>query len=77
MLNSQQVLDRYYLDTRCKLVEIAAMLDRYDRAEGAAPGDATSDPRLSQLYESLSLLSQPPAESERARTLLELFSDME
>jgi len=32
MLTSDQVLSAYFLDTRCKLIEIAAMLDRFDRA---------------------------------------------
>ena len=73
MLNSREVLDRYYLDTRCKLIEIAAMLDRYDRADGA--DGAAADPRLPQLYQSLQILSQPAESPERARTLLELFSD--
>jgi hypothetical protein len=36
-LTRAQVLDLYYLDARCKLIEIAAFLDRMDRATG--PGD--------------------------------------
>ena len=35
-LNRQQLLDLYFLDARCKLVETAAFLDRLDRAEGDA-----------------------------------------
>lgn len=33
-MNRQQVLDLYFLDARHKLIEIAAFLDRVDRAEG-------------------------------------------
>ena len=32
MLKPQEVLDRYYLETRCMLLETAAVLDRYDAA---------------------------------------------
>ena len=31
-----QVLDLYFMDARCKLIEIAAFLDRMDRATGEA-----------------------------------------
>jgi hypothetical protein len=33
-MKRQQVLDLYFLDARHKLVEIAAFLDRVERAEG-------------------------------------------
>ena len=39
MLKPSQVLDNYYLDTRCMLIEIAATLDRYDRAVGQDVND--------------------------------------
>lgn len=35
-LTRQQVLDLYFMDARCKLIEIAAFLDRVDRAAGPA-----------------------------------------
>ena len=38
MLTADKVLDHYYLDTRCMLIEIAALLDRYDRAVDRAWG---------------------------------------
>ena len=38
MLTAEKVLDNYYLDTRCMLIEIAALLDRFDRAATAGPG---------------------------------------
>lgn len=34
-MTRQQVLDLYFMDARCKLIEIAAFLDRVDRAGGA------------------------------------------
>src|SRR5882762_8230554 len=33
-MTRQQVLDLYFLDARFKLIELAAFLDRVDRAEG-------------------------------------------
>jgi hypothetical protein len=35
-MTRQQVLDLYFMDARCKLIEIAAFLDRLDRATGDA-----------------------------------------
>lgn len=35
-MTRQKVLDLYFMDARCKLIEIAAFLDRVDRAEGSA-----------------------------------------
>lgn len=34
-MTRQQVLDLYFMDARCKLIEIAAFLDRVDRATGS------------------------------------------
>ena len=34
--DAMDVLDRDFLETRCKILEIAATLDRIDRAPGAA-----------------------------------------
>ena len=35
-MTRQQVLDLYFMDARCKLIEIAAFLDRVERASGEA-----------------------------------------
>lgn len=35
-MTRQQVLDLYFMDARCKLIEIAAFLDRVDRGSGPA-----------------------------------------
>jgi len=34
MMNRCQLLDLYYLEARAKLIDLAAFLDRLDRAEG-------------------------------------------
>lgn len=33
-MNRRQLLDLYYLEARAKLIDLAAFLDRLDRAEG-------------------------------------------
>lgn len=35
-LNRAEMLDLYFMDARCKLIEIAAFLDRVERAPGEA-----------------------------------------
>lgn len=62
-----ELLDLYYLDMRCHLLELAAALDRLDRAGGAA-----ADPRLVRLRAAARIaLDEAP---ERARRLLEALS---
>jgi hypothetical protein len=33
-MTRQKVLDLYFMEARCKLIDLAAFLDRVDRAEG-------------------------------------------
>jgi hypothetical protein len=35
-MNRQELLDLYFLDARAKLIDLAAFLDRLDRADGEA-----------------------------------------
>ena len=35
-MTRQQLLDLYFMDARCKLIELAAFMDRVDRGEGTA-----------------------------------------
>jgi hypothetical protein len=66
-MNRQQVLDLYFLDARCKLIELAAFLDRAERAEGE------DDFRLEAFRRATAILSQPGPE--RARSVLTALSD--
>jgi len=66
-MTRQQVLDLYFLDARCKLIEIAAFLDRVDRASGSA------DFRLAAFRESMKHLAE--SQPERAKTVLTALSD--
>ena len=64
--NGAQVLDLYYHDMRSHALELAAALDRLDRA------GATADPRLRRLRQALTVaLDEQP---ERARRFLEKLS---
>ncbi len=55
------------MDARCKLIELAAFLDRVDRAEGE------TDFRLAAFRKALEELSKP--EPHRAQEVLLAFSD--
>ncbi|MFV1965660.1 MAG: hypothetical protein ACC628_09580 [Pirellulaceae bacterium] len=74
MLAPEDVLNHYYLEARCQLLEIAAMLDRYDAGRQGG-GGPPADRRLEQIYESLALLAQRDVTTERSERLLNLFSD--
>jgi hypothetical protein len=76
MLTPAKVLDNDYLDTRCMLIEIAATLDRYDRA-ARAQGPAQPDDRLDQIYQALTLLAEREAAPDRSERLLHLFSALD
>ncbi len=66
-----QLLDMYYLDLRCHLLEAAATLDRIDRADSA--DRAKTDPRRQKLEAALAILAaHAPGRTER---FLELFSE--
>ncbi len=66
-MTRQQVLDLYFLDARHKLIEIAAFLDRVERAEGR------EDFRLEAFYDALSKLNS--GEKDKVRAALLAFSD--
>lgn len=75
MLTPKQVIDEYYLEVRCKLLEIAAILDRHDRAadrEGATP---PADRRWEQCRRGIELLNQPHDHPNRAEQMALIFSD--
>jgi hypothetical protein len=66
-MTRQQVLDLYFLDARHKLVEVAAFLDRVERAEGQG------DFRLNNFRAALTKLAG--GRKQRARAVLLAFSD--
>jgi hypothetical protein len=68
--DSTRVLDHDFLETRCKILEIAATLDRIDRAP-ARHGEHP-DPRLGQLRRAVEALLEPGPG--RAETVQHIFS---
>ena len=66
-MTRQQVLDLYFLDARHKLVELAAFLDRVERAKGR------DDFRLRAFRKATSALTG--SKRQRARRVLLTFSD--
>jgi hypothetical protein len=66
-MTRQQVLDLYFLDARHKLIEIAAFLDRVERADGA------DDFRAAAFRAALGKLSG--GGKQRAKDVLLAFSD--
>lgn len=66
-MTRQQVLDLYFVEARFKLIEIAAFLDRAERATGS------DDFRLAQFKEAVAELSKTG--TKRAEAVLLKFSD--
>lgn len=69
-LSRQAVINTYFLEHRAKLLDIAAYLDRLDRA----PPSHDVDFRESAFRQALKILADDA--TDRARRILELFSDL-
>jgi len=69
-----EVLDRDFLETRHRLLDIAAALDRMDRADGA--GQVHSDHRYTQLEQAVRVLADgQPNRAERVQMVFSLPYD--
>jgi len=66
-MTRQQVLDLYFMENRAKLIDLAAFLDRVDRASGEA------DFRLGAFKEAMKHLGE--GKPDRARNVLLSLSD--
>lgn len=69
-MNSTQILDREFLVIRAKILEVAAALDRIERAEG----DASSDSRIKLLADAIDVIATKHADPIRAEKIQLLFS---
>ena len=67
------MIDRYFLEHRAKVLDVAAFLDRVDRAKPAGGPGSRDDFRLRSLRAAIAVLLD--GEPERARRILELLSD--
>ena len=67
-MTKQQVLDLYFLDARHKVIEIAAFLDRVERANGK------DDFRFQAFHSALEKLTS--VKKQKAKNVLLAFSDL-
>jgi len=70
-LNRQQVLDRYFLEHRAALLDLAGFLDRLDRAQpDEHEGDTYREVSMKRAIEALN-----DGEGQRAKRIQQVFSD--
>lgn len=73
-MTARTALDAAFLDARCRILDLAATLDRIGRGEGA--NETTTDPRLDRVREALEvLLDRSPARAERIQRIFSLDYD--
>ena len=70
MFDAQAVLSREQFKIRAKLIEIAAILDRIDRADG----EVGHDPRMLEIRKSLEVLSSLSRDNNRAAEIQMIYS---
>ena len=68
--NREEVINTYFMEHRAKLIDVAAYLDRLDRAR---PVGEEADFRDVAFRNAIAILTD--GESQRARRILDLFSD--
>ena len=69
-LPSRTALDTYFLEARCKLLDLAAILDRIGR--GAGNAELENDPRLARIRQALEVLHDESGG--RAERIQQIFS---
>ena len=79
MKSSKQILDREFLELRSKLLDIAASIDRIDRAAVAdksegSPSPVTEDYRMRLLAKAIEIIASGTDTADRAYQIQHLFS---
>jgi hypothetical protein len=69
-LTATELVDEYFIETRNRIIEVAAFLDRIDRAD---PTTAARDFRVQALADAIQVLAGPGAN--RVREIQTLMSD--
>ena len=69
-LTASQLVDEYFIETRNRIIEVAAFLDRLDRVDPAVAG---TDFRMEALRDAIEVLSSGPGG--RVRQIQMLMSD--
>jgi len=70
-LTKDAAIERYFMENRAKLLDLAAFLDRLDRTQ--APESSEDDFRVEAMQRAIALLVDE--KGDRAKRILELFSD--
>lgn len=75
-LNRDATVDRYFVEHRAKLLDVAAFLDRCDGATGGGEGEPGADAefRIEALRRAVAMLDD--GNPDRTRRILELMSDL-
>ncbi len=71
LLSAQEILESSFLENRARILEVAAFLDRLERAQGAA--ETHDDYRHQALLRAVKCLLQPSGD--RTKDILESLSD--
>lgn len=71
-MKAKGVIDRYFLENRAKIIDIAAFLDRIDRSTEVSNG--YSDFRYRSIFRALHLLTE--LKDRRTEAILKNFSDL-
>jgi hypothetical protein len=74
MLTPPQVLENYFLESRHQILEIAAMMDRYDAAVQRSGGSGATAQKIDLLRKALAIAAEPKPAGDRTVALLELFA---
>jgi len=73
-LTRRQVTDQYFIEHRAKMIDIAAFLDRADRAQPDIQADGEQrDYRLRAFDQALAILTD--GQGQRTRRILDVLSD--
>jgi len=73
-LPAARALDQFFLDARCRLLDVAAIFDRIGR--GDDPAGAASDPRAAKLRQAVEILAgDAPNKAELIQQLFSLTYD--
>jgi len=67
-LPAPQALDQFFLDARCRLLDVAAILDRIGRGEGSVD----PDPRVARIHQAIKVLADESGD--RAERIQKIFS---
>lgn len=71
---AERILNEEFLEIRCRLIDLAAALDRIDAAPGREA--LADDPRLASIRDALALLAAPgPDRTERIQMVFSLPYD--